>query len=84
MRQETTDGAATSSSFNGQRLAVINPQNIQFAALNNNTLISPLTDDQGVPVNSKIDKRHTMFANEIKKHVNDHNATLAKQSNHQR
>jgi len=28
-------------------------------------------------VNSKIDKRHTMFALEIKKHINDHNARLS-------
>ena len=57
-------------------LAVINPSNIQFAL--SGSLITPLCDDEGQTVNSLIDKRHTMFASDIKRHINDHNSVNSK------
>ena len=74
LKQVRQDSSETTGS-NPQRLTVINPQNIQFAL--QGTLIAPLTDEQGQPVNSKIDKRHTMFAGDIKKHINDQNSLNA-------
>lgn len=42
-----------------------------------------MSDEQGTPVNSLIDKRHTMFANDIKRHINEQNAHNAKGKQHQ-
>ena len=64
----------SSEASNNQRVAVINPNNINFALTG--SLITPLTDETGAPSNSLIDKRHTMFAQDIKKYINDANGRI--------
>ena len=36
-----------------------------------------MTDENGQPVNSQTDKRHTMFAQDVKRHINEANARQA-------
>ena len=39
-------------------------------------MIAPILDENGEPVNSNTDKRHTMFAIEIKRYINETNARV--------
>jgi len=48
------------------------------------SLIAPLLDENGQPVNSKIDKRHGMFASDIKRYISDYNLRQGGGSGHLR